>query len=200
MRIFPSRMPELARLVEGELEMELCQVPLGDEGNIFHFDKAPGGPIRCLKKDAGRLLQERGLQDPISMQNKAKKAFLAKLNAQAKQFGTVYTMETMSENAYNIQELQQLSLPAFFEEYAGASKDDIAAWYIYSGYNVYPEEVQASIFIKDGAFYGSDLGHQYFVTAAHPKSKTLRDDWGKPSGPLTGFQDKKGFVHYLFCK
>merc|ERR1719384_523114 len=71
--------------------------------------------------------------------------------------------EECKHHAYDCSELRSLSMSEFFGKYAEASLDEIACWFAYSGYNLYHDDVQASIYVHDGEFYGSDMSHHHFV-------------------------------------
>ena len=62
----------------------------------------------------------------------------------------------MQRNTWN------MNFAEFFEEYAGASFEEINTWLALSGYNLYHHDVQASIFVDDGDLYGSDNIHAIF--------------------------------------
>ena len=52
--------------------------------------------------------------------------------------------------AYACETLWNMNIAEFFEEYAGASFEEINTWLALSGYNLYHHDVQASIFVDDG--------------------------------------------------
>lgn len=45
--------------------------------------------------------------------------------------------------------LREISVPTYLKRFGAADDAEVEWWVAYSGYDLYPEEVQASIFVKD---------------------------------------------------
>jgi len=147
MRIFPSHMPKVAGLLE-RFGLDLAPLDLGDATNLFNTE---GETVR--KQDGHMPLGgEWEGKNPTAMSAAAVKAYKA-----------THFWEDCSHEAFNCSELRSLSLAEFFVKYAKASCQEIACWLAYSGYNLYHEDVQSSIYVHDGEFYGSDMSHHHFV-------------------------------------
>jgi len=147
MRIFPDKMPKVTALVK-RFGFELLPLELGDATNLFH---ARGATVR--KQDgvmpAGGEWEGKS---PGAMSAAAVKAYKA-----------TNFWESCKHHAYDCPELRGLSVSEFFSKYAKASPEEVAFWFAYSGYNLYHDDVQSSIFVHDGEFYGSDISHHHFV-------------------------------------
>ena len=138
--------------VKGLLErfkLTVCPLELADADNIFHF---AGASVR--KKDARIPASgsQWGGRHPSDMSKEAVRAYKESDHWRA-----------CNGHAYDCGELRHLSVPGLFRKYAKATDQDIEYWVAYSGYNLYHEDIQASIYIHDGDLYGSDLTHHNFV-------------------------------------
>jgi monoamine oxidase len=137
MRIFPSVMKSVTDMVD-ECGLTLQPVPLTDQHNIFYYQgkRHEKGSYKC---STGR--------SPGEMAD----ACIAEFKKQFPEEGR--------GDPYASQELRKQSLDSFFKKY-GAKEEEIAAWKVYSGYDLYPSNVSASLFVKDGELYGAKLSSE----------------------------------------
>lgn len=147
MRLFPSKMPRIAALVE-RFGLDVVPLSLADEGNLFHFH---GGTGR--KKDAKMPTGGRWAGCPPSDMSKAAVAAYKATEAWA----------ACGQSAYACPELRELSVPAFLAKYAEASEEEVACYFALSGYNLYHGDVQAAIMVHASELYGSALSEHHFV-------------------------------------
>lgn len=136
MRIFPSVMQNLVQLIK-ECDLTLVPVPLTDAHNIFYYKgkRHEKGSFKINGRTPGQMAD----------------ACLAAYRAAHP--------EDIDKDPYECPELRDLSLHKFFEKY-GAKHEEIEAWQVFSGYDLYPENVAASIFVKDGQLYGAKLSSE----------------------------------------
>eukprot|EP00978_Attheya_sp_CCMP212_P039716 scaffold209032_cov71-Attheya_sp.AAC.1 len=142
-------MPKIKDLVH-RYGLHLVQLELGDDDNLFNFDNKT-----VKRKDADQLMPAGGIwykKTPGAMAEKAK----------ANYKNTKYWADC-ANLAYACPELRNLSIQEFFKKYANATDEEIACWFAYSGYNLYHNDVQSSIWVDDGELYGSENTFQYFV-------------------------------------
>lgn len=65
--------------------------------------------------------------------------------------------------------MRNLSVSELFKKYASASDAEVACYFAYSGYNLYHDDVQASIYVHDGVLYGSSITHHHFLAEGYQK-------------------------------
>eukprot|EP00164_Ancoracysta_twista_P009637 GFYU01014333.1.p1 GENE.GFYU01014333.1~~GFYU01014333.1.p1 ORF type:complete len:541 (-),score=166.83 GFYU01014333.1:46-1668(-) len=135
MRLFPSQQPEVAELVAAA-GCTLTEVPLTDKTNIFYFNGQ-----HHVK---GEYKMESG-RSPSEMAEQCIAGYKEACGGDV-------------PDPYASEELKNSNLRDFFKKY-GATDDEIDCWFAYSGYNLYDDEIAASIFVKDGELYGPDLSN-----------------------------------------
>merc|ERR1711939_1055373 len=84
--------------------------------------------------------------------------------------------EKCNKSPYNCEHLRSICISEFFRLYAGASDEEIAMWFTYGGYDIYHDDVQASIFVDDGELYGADIEHHHFVREGYQSIVTALCD------------------------
>lgn len=136
MRIFPSVMSNLVELIN-ECELNLVPVPLTDAHNIFYYKgtKYHKADFKLNGRSPGQMAA-----DCLDAYRAAHP-------------------EDIKKDPYECAELRELCLHKFFKKY-GATDEEIEAWQIFSGYDLYPDNVAASIFVKDGNLYGASLSNE----------------------------------------
>jgi len=137
MRIFPSAgMEKVAELVN-QTGLTLIPVPLGDGNNLFEYNTDTVKKGDAKSPTSGRSYNE--------INAAAYESYVAKHNADG------------SVDPYSCPVLREISVPTYLERFGMCDADEVKWWVAYSGYDLYPDEVQASIFVKDGKLYGSGL-------------------------------------------
>lgn len=136
MRIFPSVMQNLVDLVKA-CRLDLEPVPLTDQHNIFYYkgERTEKGTFQINGRTPGQMAAA-----CVAAYKKACPVEGAK-------------------DPYCSSELSSLNLREFFKKYGG-TEEEIDAWFTYSGYDLYPDNIAASIFVKDGELYGSKLSDE----------------------------------------
>lgn len=136
MRIFPSVMKNLVQLIE-ECHLTLQPVGLGDAHNFFYYKgkRYEKGKFTVNGRTPGQMAD-------------------ACVAAYTKEFPTL-----AAGDPYESPVLKALSVTQFFKKY-GATDEEVEAWVVYSGYDLYPDNVTASIFVKDGELYGPKLSDE----------------------------------------
>jgi len=146
-------MPHVVALLE-RFKLQIMSLHLGDSNNIFYYKGEGYKKKSAVMPPGGKWA---GLH-PTDMSKAASNAYKA----------TPHWTECNNE-AYECGELQSLSLADFFKKYAGASPEETALWFAYSGYNLYHSDIQSSIYVHDGVFYGSDINTHEFVQEGYMK-------------------------------
>jgi len=146
MRLFPSIHVQTSKLL-AESGLKTIALPLDDTHSLFHNC---GHTVR--KKDV-KIFTTEGIfygkrVDDIA--NAAKQRFEA--------------IHGKVKDPYLNEELINNSVREYFKKYGGANDAEVDFWMKYSGYNLYDNDVQASIFVDHGALYGSDIKDHVFVS------------------------------------
>ena len=119
---------QVAELVN-QTGLTLIPVPLGDGNNLFEYNTDTVKKGDAKSPTSGRSYNE--------INAAAYESYVAKHNADG------------SVDPYSCPVLREISVPTYLERFGMCDADEVKWWVAYSGYDLYPDEVQASIFVKD---------------------------------------------------
>ena len=164
MRFFPSKMPHIHELAK-RFNLTIKALPLNDGDSIFQaYDRISSKNEAAFPAGSGKYEG----QHPTIINTVA-----------TEEYKKTVDWQVAKPDAYKSSLLRHMSLPEFFRQYAGASDKEIRYWYDYSGYNVYHNDIQASLHVADGELLGSDLTKHHFVQQGYMRLVLgLRNDSG----------------------
>jgi len=149
MRHFPSVHVQTSKLLT-EAGLKTISFPLDDSHSLFHNC---GHTAR--KKDVKIFTTEgtfygKRVEDIAKAANQRFEAVHGKI-----------------KDPFLNKELINISVREYFKKYGGANDAEVDFWMKYSGYNLYDDDVQASIFVAHGQLYGSDCKDHVFVSKGY---------------------------------